>query len=117
MSRVDKLKDQLHECKSNYAEMREEAKEEADKNFKLRAENDRLENELEKVKKLSTNLVEKMNHIYENGQYKNAWILYNTHFGVYTDNGGETWDKEQEALEDYLDCLFCHTVHTTKELK
>ena len=35
-STVDDFKDKLHECKENYAEMREEAKNSADDIFKLR---------------------------------------------------------------------------------
>jgi predicted nuclease with TOPRIM domain len=52
MSTVDDLKDQLHECKNNYAEMREEAKQSADENFRLASEMKELSESIKALKLL-----------------------------------------------------------------
>lgn len=61
-----------------------------------------VENELAKGKRLSHALLDKLNEVWKNDQYLNAFMLYSTHFGDYLANGGIQVVDEQEALEKWV---------------
>jgi hypothetical protein len=60
-----------------------------------------LETELAEGKRLSRALLDKLNEVWKNDQYLNAFILYSTHFGDYLANGGAQLGDEQKNLEEW----------------
>ena len=63
---------------------------------------DQLKAERDEMREAATNLVDQLNHVYENREYLVAWATYQVHFGDYNKNGGEQWTNEQDALAAVL---------------
>jgi len=59
------------------------------------------EEDLKEGRRLSRILLDKLNAVWKNDQYLNAFILYQTHFGDYLANGGAQVTHEQDDLEEW----------------
>ena len=60
-----------------------------------------LEDDLKEGRRLSRTLLDKLNEVWKNGQYINAFMLYQSHFGDYVANGGAQVGDEQTNLEKW----------------
>ena len=61
-----------------------------------------LEDELRDGRRLSRALLDKLNKVWSNGQYRLAFQLYAEHFGDYIENGGVAVGDEQTDLDEWV---------------